>query len=190
MKPIVLAAAAVVALPLLARAQGTQPAPSAPAAPAAAAQPAPAAAAPAQKTLSQQWGLSAFPAKGQTREVQDKDEYDCYQWAKQNTGIDPLAPAQPAQAQQAPPKQGGAVRGAAKGAAVGAAVGAIAGDPGKGAAIGATAGGVGGRAGQKQANAAAEQKQQDQAKQAAADTKTQFNKGFSACLEGKGYSVK
>jgi len=186
MKPIFIAAA-VLAVPALGRAQGTQPAPAA--APAPAAQ-APAAAAPAQKALSQQWGLAVFPAKQQTREVQDKDEYDCYQWAKGNTGIDPLAPAQAAQAQAAQEKKGGAVRGAAKGAAAGAAIGAIAGDPGKGAAIGAAAGGMGGRAGQKQANAAAEQKAQEQQQQAVANTKTEFNKSFGACLEGKGYSVK
>src|SRR5436189_69622 len=71
-----------------------------------------------------------------------------------------------------------------------AAIGAIAGDAGKGAAIGAVGGGVGGRAGQKQANAAAQQKAQDEAKQAQANTKTEFNKAFGACLEGKGYTVK
>src|SRR5438552_7290557 len=187
MKPIVIAAAAVLALPALVRAQGAPPAPAAPAqAPAAQ----PAAAAPAQKSLAQQWGLYVFPAKQQTKETQEKDEYDCYGWAKQSTGIDPLAPAQAAQAEQTQPKPGGAVRGAAKGAAVGAAIGAIAGDAGKGAAIGAVGGGVGGRAGQKQANAAAQQKAQDEAKQAQANTKTEFNKAFGACLEGKGYTVK
>jgi hypothetical protein len=188
-KASVFALAALV-LPALARAQGTQAAPAAPA-PAAAVAAAPAAAAaPAQKSLSQQWGLYVFPAKQQTREVQDKDEYDCYGWAKQTTGTDPLAPAQPAQAAPVEEKKGGAVRGAAKGAAAGAAIGAIAGDAGKGAAIGAAAGGMGGRAGQKQANAAAQQKAQDDAKQATANTKTDFNKAFGACLEGKGYTVK
>src|SRR3954462_7031577 len=184
MKPIVVAAAAALALPAFA--QGTPPAPAPAAQPAAA----PAAAAPAPKPLSQQWGLAVFPAKQQTREIQDKAASACYQWAKQNTGIDPLAPAQAAQTAPAQQKSGGAVRGAAKGAAVGAAVGAIAGDPGKGAAIGAVAGGAGGRAGQKQANAAAQQKAQDDAKAASANTKNEFNKSFGACLDGKGYSVK
>ncbi len=145
----------------------------------------------ATPTLSQQWGLSVFPAKGQDRATQDKDEYDCYQWAKGNTGIDPLAPAQAAAVPAAPqPAKGGAVKTAAKGAAAGAAVGAIAGDAGKGAAAGAAVGGMKGvsdkRKGQKEAQqqAAADQK-------AAADqTKATFNKGFAACLEGKGYTVK
>jgi hypothetical protein len=142
-------------------------------------------------TLSQQWGLSVFPAKGQDRAKQDKDEFDCYQWSKQNTGIDPLAPAQPAPT-PTPGKEpkGQAVKGAAKGAAAGAAIGAVAGDAGKGAAIGATAGGVGG-AGQKRKDkkAAKEQAAADQTA-AAEQTKTSFNKGFAACLEGKGYTVK
>src|SRR5215831_14465264 len=157
-KAIKLAAAAALALPVIASAQGTQ-------------QPPPAAApqqAPAQDSLSQSLGVYAFPAKQQTKEVQGKDEYDCYQWAKQNSGIDPLKPAQPAQQQQAPQKRGGAVRGAAKGAVVGTAVGAISGDTGKAAA----------------------QQQQQQAQQAAANTKNEFNKAFGACLEGKGYTVK
>jgi len=179
-KAIKLAAAAALALPVIAGAQGTQ-------------QPPPAAApqqAPAQDSLSQSLGVYAFPAKQQTKEVQNKDEYDCYQWAKQNSGIDPLKPAQPAQQQQAPQKRGGAVRGAAKGAVMGTAVGAISGDTGKGAAIGAVVGGAGGASGQAQANKAAAQQQQQQAQQAAANTKNEFNKAFGACLEGKGYTVK
>ena len=166
-------------------------------------------AAPAQKSLAQQWGLYVFPAKKQTKETQDKDEYDCYQWAKQTSGIDPLAPpaaqaqtqTPPPAAQPPPPKKGGAVRGAAGGAAAGAAIGAIAGDAGKGAAIGATAGAMRGVSNQAKSNAAAQeqakqqqeqQKQQDAAKaqQATANTKTEFNKAFSVCLEGKNYTVK
>jgi|SRR5882672_8297287 len=166
-------------------------------------------AAPAQKSLSQQWGLYVFPANKQTKETQDKDEYDCYQWAKQTSSIDPLAPpaaqaqtpTPPPAAQPPPPKKGGAVRGAAGGAAAGAAIGAIAGDAGKGAAIGATAGAMRGVSNQAKSNAAAQeqqkqqqeqQKQQEAAKaqQATANTKAEFNKAFSVCLEGKNYTVK
>jgi uncharacterized protein YcfJ len=72
----------------------------------------------------------------------EKDKYDCYSWAKQQTGFDPMQP----QATQAPSPQpqqpsGERVRGAARGAAVGAVVGEIANDDaGKGAAAGAAAG--------------------------------------------------
>ncbi len=148
------------------------------------------AAAQATPTLSQQWGLSVFPAKGQDRATQDKDEYDCYQWAKQNTGIDPLAPAQAATPTSTQEPKGQAVRGAARGAAAGAAIGAVAGDAGKGAAIGATAGGIGGVGKKRQDKAAAQQQAAQQQQAAAAQTKDTFNKGFAACLEGKGYSVK
>jgi hypothetical protein len=155
------------------------------------ASPAPAqTAAPAAKSLAQQWGLSVFPSKGQTRETQDKDEYDCYQWAKQNTGIDPLAPAQAATTAPAQQPKGGAVKGGAKGAAVGAAIGAAAGDAGKGAAIGAAAGGAGGAGKQRRQKKAGEEQAQAEEKAAAEQTKATFGKGFAACMEGKGYTVK
>jgi len=183
MKSTVIVSALVLVVPGIALAQ-TQPAPAP--APSSAAP----AAAPAQKSLSQNAGLYVFPAKEQTKEVQAKDETDCYAWAKQSTGTDPLAPAQAEAPAQAPDQKGGAVKGGAKGAAAGALIGAAAGDAGKGAAIGAAAGGVAGRSKQTKGNAAADQKAQDQQKQAAANVKTEFNKAFGACLEGKGYTVK
>lgn len=127
-----------------------------------------------------------YPAKNQSKDQTEKDKYACYQWAKEQTNFDPMqAPAPVA----APAPQGGAVKGAAKGAAAGAIVGAVAGDAGKGAAIGAAAGGTGGalkkRKGEKDQQAAA----QNQA--AAADQKrSEYNRAWGACLEGKGYTVK
>ncbi len=73
---------------------------------------------------------------------------------------------------------------------VGVAIGAIAGDAGKGAAIGAAAGGMGGVRAKKQKDAKQEQQAQQKAvvtDQAKIDS---FKKAYSACLEGKGYSVK
>src|SRR3954469_3225394 len=86
--------------------------------------------------------LYAFPAKNQSQQQQKVDEFECYKWAMQQSGIDPLnlPKVQPPPAQTGP--TGGAVKGAAKGAAAGAAIGAITGDAGEGAAIGAVAGGV------------------------------------------------
>ena len=128
-----------------------------------------------------------YPAKGQSKDQTEKDKYSCYQWAKEQTKFDPMQAPAPAAATSQP--QGGAVKGAAKGAAAGAIVGAVAGDAGKGAAIGAAAGGTGGalkkRKGEKEQQAAA----QNQA--AAADQKrTEYNRAWGACLEGKGYTVK
>jgi hypothetical protein len=151
---------------------------------------APPPAAPAAKTMSQSLGLVVFPAKAQTAEVQNKDEGDCYTWAKQQTGYDPVAPPPAPTAAPVQAQKGGAVKGAARGAAGGAAIGAIAGDTGDGAAIGATVGAVKGRKAQKQQAAAAQQQSQQQATAAGQAQVDQYKKAFSACLEGKGYTVK
>lgn len=134
--------------------------------------------------------LYVFPAKEQSKSQQKKDEFDCYMWAIEQSGIDPLNLPKV----EAPPAQtgptGGAVKGAAKGAAAGAAIGAIAGDAGEGAAIGATAGALKGRKAGKQAQA--QQNQQAQADVAAKEKemKDSFIKAFSVCIEGKGYTIK
>jgi len=133
--------------------------------------------------------LVVFPAKNQSKQQQKKDEFDCYLWAMEQSGIDPLnLPKTEAAVQSGP--TGGAVKGAAGGALAGAAIGAIAGDAGKGAAIGAAAGGMRGvRKGQQQQ---AQQNQQAQAGAAATDQAKvdSYKKAFSACIEGKGYTVK
>jgi uncharacterized protein YcfJ len=161
-------------------------------------------ASPAAKPLSTSLGMVVFPAKGQTAQQQSQDEGECYAWAKGQTGVDPMAPppaaAQPAAqpAQTAPAADGSRLRGAARGAAAGAIIGEVASDDaGKGAAIGATAGVVaGGRQSRKNQQAAAQQaeQQQQQATQQQQAAQQQqvdlFKKGFAACLEPKGYTVK
>ena len=143
-----------------------------------------------EETIAKGLGLYVFPTNEQDKEQQELDEYNCYKWAKEQTGINPmkLEQIEAEQVDQSP--DGSAVVGAAKGAAAGAAIGAIAGDTGKGAAIGATVGAMGGRR-SKVAGDAQEQQQNEQA--AAAKEKElmdNFNKAFSACMEGKGYTVK
>ncbi|HTO08823.1 MAG TPA: glycine zipper family protein [Myxococcota bacterium] len=141
--------------------------------------------------------LVIYPAKNQSAEQQSKDESECQTWAKGNTGVDPVAvansAAQPAPVAAAPPAQGQRVRGAARGAAAGAAIGAVAGDAGKGAAIGATTGAVAGGVRKRRQADAANQQAQAQGQQQTADRQAQmatFNKAYTACLEGRGYSVK
>lgn len=130
-----------------------------------------------------------YPAKGQSKQQQKKDEFDCYMWGIEQSGIDPLnLPKVEAPVQSGP--TGGAVVGAAKGAAAGAAIGAIAGDAGKGAAIGATAGAMAGRRAGKQAQAQANQQAQTQATATEQEMKNNFIKAFSVCMEGKGYTIK
>lgn len=113
--------------------------------------------------------ISAYPAKGQSPEQQARDTNDCQFWAKQQTGYDPgLDTAKGAGIGLAV----GAVTGAAAGAAIGAASGRGA---GSGAAVGAVIGGVGGTA----------------AGAGYGYTKNRdgYNQAFSACMQGKGYTV-
>ena len=135
-----------------------------------------------------------YPAKGQGPEQLEKDKYECYGWAKGQTGFDPMLV--PQASTPPPPKQapkGGVVRGAAGGAAVGAAVGAIGGDAGKGAAMGAAGGGlVGGmrRADQSRQQAASEQQWAQQQSAEYNQKRSSYNRAYGACLEGRGYTVK
>ena len=128
----------------------------------------------------------AYPKKGQSQEQFEQDQFQCHKWAKGQTGVDP---AQPQQSAAAPPPQGGAVRGAAKGAALGAIGGAIAGDAGKGAAIGAGVGAAGGAMKRRQQEQQAAQAQQQAQAQAQA-TRSQYDKAYAVCLEGRGYQVR
>ena len=140
-----------------------------------------------QQSISSSLGVVPYPSKGQSSAQQNKDEGECYAWAKQQTGIDPVAVASAPPPPSGPTAGGGErVRGAARGTAGGAAVGAIAGDTGKGAAIGAVVGTMAGGRQARQKQSA----QQQQAQNAKAGTLQQFNKAFGACMEGKGYVVK
>jgi hypothetical protein len=131
-----------------------------------------------------------FPAKDQKPDQQAKDEQACYTWAVEQSGVDPLNMPATRPDSVATGPDGSAVKGAAKGAVAGVAIGAIAVDAGKGAAIGAAAGGMKGVAGKKQKDA----KKQQQARRTAVATDPakieSFKKAYSACLEGKGYSIK
>jgi hypothetical protein len=141
--------------------------------------------------------MFVYPAKGQSPEKQKKDEKECYAWAKDQTGFDPMTAAAPnadsagkaAKDQTAQATQGAAVKGAAKGAAAGALVGAAAGDAGKGAAVGAAAGGVGGRAGKKKAEKQAAAEGSNSAVAASNQQADTFKKAATTCLEGRGYTL-
>ena len=135
-----------------------------------------------------------YPNKGQSQKQLEKDKFDCYSWAKQQTGFDPMAQPTanaPPPAQEA--KQGGVVKGAARGALVGVAVGAIAGDAGKGAAIGAAGGGLFGGMRRRDQQRREESAQDQWANQQAANyeqNRSKYNRAFSSCMEGRGYTVK
>ena len=137
--------------------------------------------------------LYIYPNEGQSKEQMEKDKYDCYSWAKQQTGFDPM---QAPTTSSPPPQQttsGGAVGGAARGAALGAIGGAIAGDAGKGAAIGAgtgaAMGGMRRRSSQQQNSQEQAQWEQQQKAQYEA-SRNEYNRAYGACLQGRDYTVK
>jgi hypothetical protein len=130
--------------------------------------------------------IIAYPARGQGPQQQDRDRYECYNWAVQQTGYNPQQYA--GSTAPPPPVGGGALPGAARGAALGAVGGAIGGDAGKGAAIGAGVGGLFGGMRRREAEQQQYQAQQQQAT-ASAQRSAGFNRAMGACLQGRGYTV-
>jgi len=142
------------------------------------------------QSISSSLGLYVFPANNQSAATQEADETACFKWAKEQSGYDPMNPTVYKGGEVDKSADGTAVKGAAVGAAGGAAIGAIAGDAGKGAAIGAVVGGVRGRR-SKVVGDEREQQANDQAASAASQAAANdYNKAFTVCMEGKGYTVK
>jgi hypothetical protein len=133
-------------------------------------------------------GLTIYPAKGQTPEQQKQDQGYCRQWAMEQTGFDPSQKTLP-QVQMKSSVGGQTVKGAAGGALIGTGIGAIAGSAGKGAAIGAATGGaaLGIKENKSQKQRDAEYQQYLAKRKAETE---QYNKAQSACLEGRGYTVR
>ncbi len=142
------------------------------------------------QNMSKSLGVYVFPANNQDQATQDIDEMECYKWAINQTGYDPLNPPVVQGAEVDTSADGSMVRGSARGAAGGAAIGAIAGNAGKGAAIGATAGAIRGRRAKKGGDAQQQQANNQAAVAHSADLANDYNKAFSVCMEGKGYTVK
>jgi hypothetical protein len=157
-----------------------------------------------QQSLAASLEIYVFPSEGQPADQQAKDESACYQWAVQNTGVDPfeLAKQTDAQIQQAQQQnqqvqqstQGAGAKGAVGGAAAGALIGEIADDDAsQGAAYGAAAGAIMGRRRAKQTQQQSQQQTQQSQQQIEANYQQQrgnFNNAFSVCLEGMKYMVK
>lgn len=131
-----------------------------------------------------------YPKKGQSAEQQDKDKYECYNWAKGNTGFDPMAPPT---VSSAPPsnqrKSGGLVKGAVVGATVGAIAGGNSRSTRRGAATGAFIGGMRQSSRNRQAEQQRKQWEQEEAAKYANKRDT-YNRAYAACLEGRNYTVK
>jgi uncharacterized protein YcfJ len=133
--------------------------------------------------------LYVYPKEGQSTEQTDKDKYECYQWAKNDTGFDPMAtPRTTTAAPSGQTRSGTMVKGGLGGAALGGILGGK-----KGAGRGAVAGGLIGGVHQHQHNKqvdADRQQWENQESANYANNRNNYNRAYAACLEGRGYSVK
>lgn len=128
-----------------------------------------------------------YPAKGQTAEQQERDQFECHQWATKDTGVDPVALAEQKLAATPPAQPKG--HSAAAGAGLGAAGGAMEGD----AAAGASRGFGIGRMISVMRSKRQLREQQSANTQEASAMQTQldtYDRAYAACLTGRGYSVK
>ncbi len=140
-------------------------------------------------------GAIAYPARNQSPQQQEKDRFECYEWARAQSGFDPtqLATAAPA---SAPAAGGGSSNGSGMaghmvgGAVGGAAIGELTkGDAGRSAAMGA----LGGAALQRLKEQQAQQQRQAQAAQGQAQQGQQralYQRAMAACMEARGYVLK
>jgi len=140
-----------------------------------------------------------YPQEGQTTERQSRDHYECYNWAMQQTGFDPsqssISPERRVKVVPMPPPGYDTTVLAIAGAVLGA---LIAGPrhAGGGALIGAGSGALVGAASDATRQQQAQQLEEayanrDQALDARYEGEARsFRRAMTACLEGRGYSVK
>ena len=138
-----------------------------------------------------------YPANGQTEDQLEKDKYECYKWAKKQTGFDPMKTpttksARPAKEEKVTGTGGSALIGGGAGAIIGGIAGG-----GKGALAGGLIGGTGGAlvgsARSSDQRKQEERKRQEWERKEAnnyAGDRNQYNRALGACMEGRGYSVK
>jgi outer membrane lipoprotein SlyB len=140
-----------------------------------------------------------YPKAGQTTQQQSRDHYECYTWAVKQSSFDPSQTSIPPERRvkvvpMPPPGHDTAVL-----AVAGAVLGALIAGPrhaGAGALIGAGSGAIAGAASDASRQQYAQQMQEayanrDQALDAQQyEVAHAFRRAMSACLEGRGYSVK
>lgn len=174
--------------------------PSAVAGPASAANDSPAAADATPGTVSPNSpDVFFYPKQGQSTQQQDRDRYECFRWARHQTGYDPslVRPdlRRPVRVVAVAPPARDTAAGAVTGAVLGAVV-ARPHDEGRGAVIGALAGAVLGSvsdsARRSQADAQAERRnaQRDSEAEQAERQLQNYRRALRSCLEGRGYAVQ
>ena len=143
--------------------------------------------------------LMVYPAKGQSNDQMEKDKFECYTWAKNQTGFDPMqmpTASSPPPSQQKKSVGGSALKGGVAGGAGGAVIGGITGGrkgARRGAVIGGLSGGaIGGMRSSSQNRQTEQQRKQWEQQQANQymHQRNQYNRAHAACLEGRGYTVK
>jgi outer membrane lipoprotein SlyB len=140
-----------------------------------------------------------YPNQGQSTEQQSRDHYECYNWAVEQTGLDPsvssIVPEQRVRVVPMPPPGQDTIAMSIAGAVLGA---LIAGPrhAGGGALIGAASGAIAGAASDISRQESARQMEEaynnrNQGRDLHKEKKAlAFRRAMSACLEGRGYTVK
>jgi hypothetical protein len=138
-----------------------------------------------------------YPAKAQSDDQIEKDKYQCYAWAKNETSFDPMKTPTTT---SGPPAKEKEVWGAGKTGVAGGATGAIVGGAAKGkkgalrgGLLGAAGGAlIGGVRSSNQRNREAQKRKDWERKEANnyVRARNEYNRAFGACMEGRGYSVK
>jgi hypothetical protein len=140
--------------------------------------------------------LYFYPKSGQSTERQSRDHYDCYNWAVNQTGFDPGQSTIPqgqrvAVVPMPPPGHDTATY-----AIAGAVLGALFGGPhhaAQGAIVGGTAGALAGAASDSARQESARQMNETRNRQYEAQLNAKaldFRRAMSACMEGRGYTVR
>lgn len=141
-----------------------------------------------------------YPSQGQDEGRLDRDRYECHLWAVRQSQFDPSLPGLPPQQRvrvvaAGPPPGSAVAAGVLTGAAVGAAIGSPY-DTGEGALVGAAAGAVLGAIAEEASTREAHRIEQARAADEAAVVAKQeqqalgYRRAITACLEGRGYSVR
>lgn len=134
-----------------------------------------------------------YPARGQSAEEQERDRYECYLWAMRQTGFDPsqpqLLPHQRLEVVASRPAGETAAAGAAAGAVLGAVL-SPRGRQAEGAVFGAVTGAMVGVAAEAARQEQAEQTQQRRRSEQIEQQAANYRRAMTACLEGRGYSVR
>lgn len=146
---------------------------------------------------AQQAQVYVYPASGQDDWQLNRDRYECHRWAVRQSGFDPSLPGLPPQqrvevVRTGPPPGSQVAAGAVTGAVIGAAV-SNPWDRGEGALVGAAAGAMLGAAveSSQQQRITAAQSAYEQASIAEQERRAgDYRRAISACLDGRGYSVR